>query len=204
MPVCLCVCVCVRALVCVPLCACVRVCALMPVCACARLCLCASVCMCECVRACACARLCLCASVCVCAFVCVRARLCLCLCVCVCVCMRACVRLCLCVCVCVEIETCATEVYWTHSERCDCASVRVMCASGKGNRRRSELCHRFVKRVAEANFVTSLSVAHVFNPHVIIFWWQSVNKIALFFFIFRRQRSGCAPLPPHKFCYINI
>jgi len=82
-----------------------------------------------------------------------------------------------CVCVCVEgldeIENCVTDVYWTDSLRCDWESVPVTCASGKGNKRRSKLCHRFVKRVAEVNFnfVTSVSVsvAHVFKSHYLIF-----------------------------------
>ena len=47
--------------------------------------------------------------------------------------------ICVCVCVCVEnlgeIEICVTDVYWTHSEGCDCDSVPVISASGKGNRR---------------------------------------------------------------------
>ena len=48
-------------------------------------------------------------------------------------------------------------------------SLPVICASGKGNRRTSKLCHRFVKRVAEVNFVTSLCVAHVLKSHALIF-----------------------------------
>ena len=43
-----------------------------------------------------------------------------------------------------------------------------MYVSGKGNKRRSKLCHKFVKRVASINFVISIPVAHVFKSHVLI------------------------------------
>ena len=57
----------------------------------------------------------------------------------------------------------------SQSERCDCNSVSVIFESGKGSKRRSKLCHRFVKRVGEVSFVTSMSVALVFKSRFLIF-----------------------------------
>lgn len=35
-----------------------------------------------------------------------------------------------------EIENCVTDVYWNDSQRCDCDSVPVICASGTDNKRK--------------------------------------------------------------------
>jgi hypothetical protein len=42
-------------------------------------------------------------------------------------------------------------------------------SQGRAIREEEVNCHRFVKRVAEVNFVTSVSVALVFKSHVLIF-----------------------------------